>query len=155
MPLVLHQTCLMSYTQLGCILLPLWVLHLVLSLVMHWICSAPFSSRAALQCSLYDLSSVFYLVYTLVYNALNLQSSLQFNHSSYLIWHPLSTVLISLCLRVFIAWTFLVLCIRLLHDLDNSSISLLMSYFKVLISMTTSLPSSKSSMHPLNYKDRC
>jgi hypothetical protein len=65
----------------------------------------------------------------------------------------LSVMLIYLS-SCFFTWAYLALCLGLFHDLDMSSRSFILSFFEVLILMITLVPSSKSTLHPLNYKHK-
>jgi hypothetical protein len=80
------------------------------------------------------------------------------NHSCHLVCHRIRLVppccadlFVSSC---FFTWAYLALCLGLLHDLDMSSMSLILSFFEVLIVLITLVPSSKSTLHPLNYKHK-
>jgi hypothetical protein len=75
---------------------------------------------------------VLHLVYTLVSGALSFSACVSLKTSSVLIFPIFFS---SSCL---FAWLFLFCVLGLLYDFDRSSISLLMSCFKVLISLITS-----------------
>jgi hypothetical protein len=125
----------------GALLTPTYVLHTLLGAM------SSFASSACIRCT--PMRQV-YLV---------LQPILQYMHCSspmkYPMHHWICLVLLCSMFSSFsscpLAWTSFFMYLRILHDLDRSSISFLMCCFEVLIFSINMFPSTKSTLHPLKY----
>lgn len=146
------MTCPVSIAWLGCICnlseylvgCGIWCasghVRFIVNLYVHTVTLSRWLVQCGVRCTpMYPMYSIF-------------QPFLRYRHNTYRVPYPMHhwTHLVLLCI-MFLHQASFVLCLELLHDLLLTSMSLVVSCFKVLIFFIVMLFLSKSMLHPLYY----